>query len=61
MTGREFLKASDYLLKRKEEAASRSAASRGYYAFFMKAALFSKNCICHVLRDLKPMAKFEIV
>lgn len=40
MTGREFLKASEYLLKRKEEATLRSALSRGYYALFHESRLF---------------------
>ena len=40
MTGREFLKASDYLLKRKEEATLRSAISRSYYALFHESRAF---------------------
>lgn len=34
MTGRDFLQASEYLLKRKTEATFRSAVSRSYYALF---------------------------
>lgn len=40
MTGREFLKASDYLLKRREEATLRSAISRSYYALFHESRAF---------------------
>lgn len=40
MTGREFLKASEYLLKRREEATLRSAISRSYYALFHEGRAF---------------------
>jgi len=40
MTGREFLKASEYLLKRREEATLRSASSRSYYALFHEGRAF---------------------
>ncbi len=40
MTGREFLRASEYLLKRKDEAMLRSAISRGYYALFHESRAF---------------------
>lgn len=40
MIGREFLKASEYLLKRKEEATLRSAISRSYYALFHESRAF---------------------
>jgi len=40
MTGREFLKASEYLLKRREEATLRSAISRSYYALFHESRTF---------------------
>jgi len=40
MTGREFLKASEYLLKRREEATLRFAISRSYYALFHEGRAF---------------------
>ena len=40
MQGRNFLLASEHLLKRKEEAMLRSAISRGYYALFHESRIF---------------------
>ncbi len=43
MMGRDFLQASEHLLKRKAEATLRSAVSLGYYALFMKVAPFFRS------------------
>jgi uncharacterized protein (UPF0332 family) len=40
MNGREFLRAAEYLLKRREEAILRSAVSRAYYALFHEGREF---------------------
>jgi uncharacterized protein (UPF0332 family) len=43
MNGRAFLKAAEYLLKRKEEEVLRSAVSRSYYALFHESRDFLKE------------------